>query len=146
MKLFIVILLAAIAIACSQHVTQTCGGLQDTQCDTGYHCRQVSEGAIGTCEKDEAIFCGGIQGINCPIGLTCNFDGDYPDASGECVNPRICANDNDCVRQDIACDCGSGEWVNKEFYKALPENTVRCKCALRDAIGACDEGLCTGTS
>lgn len=36
--------------------------------------------------------CGGIQGIICPEGYSCEFSGDYPDASGVCVENegRIC--------------------------------------------------------
>jgi len=33
----------------------------------------------------EGEFCGGIAGIMCADGLTCNYEGDYPDAGGTCV-------------------------------------------------------------
>ncbi len=29
-------------------------------------------------------FCGGIAGIMCNEGLTCEYEGDYPDAGGTC--------------------------------------------------------------
>jgi hypothetical protein len=34
---------------------------------------------------DEGGMCGGIAGISCCDGLTCQLEGDYPDASGTCV-------------------------------------------------------------
>jgi len=37
----------------------------------------------GTCEEQET--CGGIQGIVCPSGYECDYEGNYPDASGKCV-------------------------------------------------------------
>lgn len=33
----------------------------------------------------EGEFCGGIAGFQCDTGLTCNYEGDYPDAGGTCV-------------------------------------------------------------
>lgn len=34
------------------------------------------------------IFCGGIAGVICPVGYTCQYDGNYPDASGTCVKEQ----------------------------------------------------------
>jgi hypothetical protein len=31
------------------------------------------------------VFCGGIGGLPCPEGFTCQLDGLYPDAGGQCV-------------------------------------------------------------
>jgi len=33
----------------------------------------------------ETKFCGGIMGLPCPEGYTCQLDGDYPDAGGQCI-------------------------------------------------------------
>lgn len=33
---------------------------------------------------ENGVFCGGIAGILCPEGYTCEYDGNYPDASGTC--------------------------------------------------------------
>lgn len=40
----------------------------------------------------EGKMCGGIQGIICPEGYSCEYSGNYPDASGVCVedSDRIC--------------------------------------------------------
>ncbi len=35
---------------------------------------------------NEGEMCGGIAGIMCSVGLNCYYSGDYPDASGICVN------------------------------------------------------------
>ncbi len=35
--------------------------------------------------RSEGEFCGGIAGIICCEGMTCQYDGDYPDAGGTCV-------------------------------------------------------------
>ncbi|MDH4330439.1 MAG: hypothetical protein OEV93_02710 [Candidatus Moranbacteria bacterium] len=42
------------------------------------------EEETGTNEEKE-IMCGGIQGLMCPEGQTCKMEGNYPDASGVCV-------------------------------------------------------------
>lgn len=34
---------------------------------------------------NQKIFCGGIAGRPCPAGYTCQLDGKYPDAGGNCV-------------------------------------------------------------
>lgn len=36
-------------------------------------------------EADEDFFCGGFIGKMCPEGYVCEYDGDYPDASGTCI-------------------------------------------------------------
>jgi len=42
--------------------------------------------------------CGGIAGFACEPGLTCLLEGDYPDASGECVKSQNeCSRDADCA-------------------------------------------------
>jgi hypothetical protein len=62
-------------------------------------------------------FCGGITGTSCPAGFTCKYDGNYPDASGVCVNAL------DPLMQKIysifpqiqpkkAYTCPVGEWVD----------------------------------
>ena len=35
--------------------------------------------------QSSKIFCGGIAGVACPSGFACQYDGNYPDASGTCV-------------------------------------------------------------
>jgi hypothetical protein len=37
-------------------------------------------------QNTEIKTCGGIAGILCPDGLTCQYDGNHPDASGKCVS------------------------------------------------------------
>ncbi|HCQ31408.1 TPA: hypothetical protein DIU27_03450 [Candidatus Collierbacteria bacterium] len=34
---------------------------------------------------EEQIFCGGIAGVVCPEGYSCQYDGNYPDAGGRCI-------------------------------------------------------------
>lgn len=41
-------------------------------------------GGVGTLAT-EGEMCGGIAGISCTEGLICQYEGDYPDASGTCV-------------------------------------------------------------
>ncbi|MBU4070143.1 MAG: hypothetical protein KJ646_04130 [Nanoarchaeota archaeon] len=47
-------------------------------------CPQDCKSAVKGC-KNENEFCGGIAGIKCCSGLTCEYDGDYPDAGGVCA-------------------------------------------------------------
>lgn len=39
-----------------------------------------------TQDQNEGQFCGGIAGIMCPERYFCQYDGDYPDASGYCAS------------------------------------------------------------
>lgn len=47
----------------------------------------------------EGAFCGGIAGVQCKQGLSCNLDGDYPDAGGICESeqPVMCTMQYDPV-------------------------------------------------
>ncbi|MFH0923218.1 MAG: hypothetical protein V1825_00600, partial [Candidatus Falkowbacteria bacterium] len=47
-------------------------------------CMPVKKGC-----KNENEFCGGIAGIECCSGLTCEYDGDYPDAGGVCAKESV---------------------------------------------------------
>lgn len=40
---------------------------------------------IETQGNGQNIFCGGIRGIICPTGYRCQYDGNYPDAGGTCI-------------------------------------------------------------
>ena len=75
--------------ACIQLVDPVCGCDGQTY---GNACTAASAGTsvayAGECAPDpepEPIFCGGIAGFPCPDGMTCQLDGDYPDAGGHCV-------------------------------------------------------------
>ena len=36
-------------------------------------------------DNTNSQFCGGITGIICPEGYECKYEGDYPDAGGNCI-------------------------------------------------------------
>ncbi len=74
----------------------------------------------------EGGMCGGIGGFECCEGLTCELDGDYPDAEGVCIAAEICldqcgdgtCNEVVCYGENCPCaenaescpeDCGGEE-------------------------------------
>lgn len=61
--------------------------------------------------KSEGLMCGGIGGIQCCPGLTCELEGNYPDASGKCIVPpsEKCYKNSDCSSNQF-CEFASCEW------------------------------------
>ncbi len=65
-----------------------------------------------SCAQENSM-CGGIAGTICCDGLTCQLDGEYPDASGSCIKEEpqgckdLCGDDicqeNVCQRTDCPC-------------------------------------------
>lgn len=55
--------------------------VEDTASDTE---EEISNEETEDCVSEGAM-CGGIAGLICCSELTCDYDGDYPDASGTCV-------------------------------------------------------------
>jgi len=84
----------AVGCPCSETPT-TCP--EDCKTDTG-NCASENE------------FCGGIAGIKCCSDLTCQLEGDYPDASGKCV--KKCAREGEHTSGPVSpayvFDCCSG--------------------------------------
>ncbi len=68
----------------SQQQPDPCWGAWIDQSGT---CRTPADG-VYPAECCENKICGGIAGLPCPEGYECELDGDYPDASGECVKPE----------------------------------------------------------
>lgn len=96
--------------ACIQLYDPVCG------CDGQTHsnaCMAANAGTsvayAGECAPpDEEIFCGGIAGLPCPDGMTCELDGDYPDAGGHCVAaPTDCRQDG-CPEGWACVNCWGG--------------------------------------
>jgi len=56
----------------------------ESKCNCPEDCEKPSIGC-----KNENEFCGGIAGIECCSGLTCEYDGDYPDAGGVCAKESV---------------------------------------------------------
>jgi len=96
-------------------------------------CREDCEKPSIEC-KNENDFCGGIAGIKCCSGLTCEYDGDYPDAGGVCVEEEdaqktcskfegnICLSSETCSGSwldasdsERCCDGGCGESKGSEI-------------------------------
>jgi len=49
------------------------------------------------CDAPTPPICGGIAGLTCPDGYKCKLDGNYPDASGTCVEQNYCDTPADCA-------------------------------------------------
>jgi predicted secreted protein len=80
-------------------MASTCEFLPVYACYQAATCERQTDGGCGftptaelaACVADaskagEGASCGGIAGIQCQDGLTCQLEGDYPDAGGTCVS------------------------------------------------------------
>lgn len=74
------------------------GICNSTNFENDCNCPEDCNESLTCASKGE--FCGGIAGISCCGELVCDYEGNYPDAAGECV-----------VRKVIICEdlCGDGE-------------------------------------
>ncbi|XP_053409062.1 actinia tenebrosa protease inhibitors-like isoform X2 [Mercenaria mercenaria] len=98
----------------------------DNDCPDRQKC--CSNGCGKTCQIPTPDIChgicGGIAGFRCPVGHTCNFTGDFPDASGIC-----CKNEpepdpkplKDCLQPKKSGPCL--KTTPRYFY-----NTDTCQC------------------
>jgi len=78
----------ACTMECLKNPPYICGSDGKSYCSTCIACAnqnvewyQIQTQACG----EEQKTCGGIAGLECPDGFICEYDGDYPDASGVCV-------------------------------------------------------------
>lgn len=60
-----------------------------------------------TLAPSQKAICGGIAGIKCPEGYICQLDGNYPDATGICVNKTSPVELYECPKGDYV-DCMPG--------------------------------------
>ncbi|MGM5483063.1 MAG: putative hemolysin [Nanobdellota archaeon] len=80
--------------------------------------------------------CGGIQGETCPEGLVCDYDGNYPDASGV------------CKELNQLCESNGGKWLEKhQECEFMPEDKcVETNGEFYECESACrhsDSDICT---
>ena len=74
-------------------------------------------------------FCGGIKGFECETGLKCEYDGDYPDAGGRCVDINKVTNFEECVTmgnpimESYPRQCIDN---NITYYEQIEEETNVC--------------------
>ena len=60
------------------------------QCPDGSYVSRTLPGCqFAKCPGESSQMCGGIAGKMCPSGSTCKYDGNYPDASGTCVDDSL---------------------------------------------------------
>ncbi|MFH1917440.1 MAG: hypothetical protein ABIJ21_09335 [Nanoarchaeota archaeon] len=123
---------------CKQDDDCTCGGMdkEDQNCFVGnkdYYERNVDKDAV--CYD----FCTGISG---KLRTRC--------IQNECrivdmtLDPqKYCEEDTDCVRQESCCDCGLGNYVNKNYYAEIPCTESQCMCATQQSTGVCKNNQCT---
>lgn len=89
-------ILAEGTLVCQSAVT--CKSTAPVICKAGESAVLSGSDANG-CKLPEVCqtFCGGIQGKACPEGFSCKLDGDYPDASGNCV-AKPCAKEGESLQ------------------------------------------------
>ncbi len=82
----------------------------------------------------------------CCSGLVPVVPTDIVGTRGTCQKPAYttqCDKDADCVRRHSCCDCGLGTWVNAKYNPDLVCDQM-CECAIRDAVGVCENNTCVG--
>lgn len=117
-------------------------------CPAGYVCANpdayVPPPSVGPSTTCKPIGCT-LENQTCAAGYSCFME--RGGKHGACVKDipvDYCEQVWDCVRQDIPCDCGLGEWVNQRFYQPLPPGVAVCKCAMQEAEPACVNNRCMG--
>jgi len=141
---------------------QICGGTNEsttTICEMKACYNADLYNMVCTCSENKCIWtpatnvtkcasasemCGGIASIQCCSGLTCQLEGNYPDASGKCaVNSSKCAKEGEQFSKVYPeypkqCCAGLTEWDSGMDTRKVVNNT----CIQTDLVSGLPIGTC----